>query len=87
MIDNNYTCANPVGALQLMTLIYSDEIIKKWSHARTHKLIIETMTYSFVGKMTAKGLIKPLYDYYQEKRYYIGHYITQKGREYYNKKI
>lgn len=47
----------PVYGLLFSSIIFSDETVKKWSHQRRHKSIIDTMTFSYLGKMAKKGLI------------------------------
>ena len=44
--------------LDLTPVIFSQETITKWSHARRHKVIINTMTYLYLGKMVKKGLLE-----------------------------
>jgi len=44
--------------LELTPVIFDEETIKKWSHARRHKKIIDTMTYSYLGKMAKKGILE-----------------------------
>ncbi len=43
---------------ELTSVIFSEEIIKKYSHARRRKVIIETMVLSYLGKMVRKGFLR-----------------------------
>lgn len=43
---------------ELTPVIFSKEIIEKYSHARRRKIIIETMTLSYLGKMAKKGFLR-----------------------------
>jgi predicted transcriptional regulator len=74
MFENGYTGIKTTKSIELKELIYSPETIKRWSHSRRHKVIIDTMTYSFVGKLIKKGYI------YQRLDKSI--YITKEGIEY-----
>lgn len=87
LYENNYTGRHTYHALGLMDLIYSNETIKKWNHARRHKIIIETMTYSFIGKLAKKELILASYEVFGGNAQCMGYYITKKGIEYLQKNI
>ena len=63
---------NCICGLEVMNLIFSDEIIKNYSFARQHKTVIETMTFSYLGKMVKKGLIKRRID---DDRLKSGYYV------------
>ncbi len=78
---NGYTGRKTVFGLMLTELIYSPETIKKWSHARRHKRIIETMTYSFLGKLRRKDLIEQAYEIHGKKAHCMGYYIRPYGIE------
>jgi len=69
----------------LTDVIFDKETIKKYSHARRHKKVIETMTFSYLGRMCRKDLIWSEYKTVQNYTYYVGHYSTYKGREEYIK--
>jgi len=86
LIENGHTVRTPVHGLKLMDVIYSKEIIEKWNHARRHKVIIETMTYSFLGKLRAKGLVDCGYGNIKNYCFYTGHYVTTDGIKYYNER-
>ncbi len=81
LYDNDYKGRNTVWGLMLTKLIFSPETIKKWSHARRHKLIIETMTYSFLGKLRRKDLIEQAYEIHGGKAHCMGYYIRPDGIE------
>ena len=44
--------------LDLMSLIFSTEVIEKYNHARLNSVVIEKMTWLYLGKMARKGLIR-----------------------------
>ena len=44
--------------LELMPLIFSKETIEKYNHSRLNSLVIEKMTWLYLGKMARKGILK-----------------------------
>ena len=44
--------------LELTPIIFNAETIKRWSHGRRHKVIIDTLTYSYLGRMVKKGILE-----------------------------
>lgn len=87
--ERNYYTS--VYGLALTKIIYSPQIIKKYNFARTAKTVIDTMTFSYLGKMCKVGLIDSEYKTIGNVGsktkgycYYVGHYCTKKGKEEYD---
>lgn len=73
----------------LTKVIFDEEIIKKYSFARNAKVVIDTMTYSYLGRMCRNNLIwseykNQSYSNGKSTTYYVGHYCTKKGKEAYD---
>lgn len=81
MIDNNHDVINLLYGLKLTSIIYNEEIVKKYMYTAKGGLVINKMTYSFLGRLCAKNYLRRYYDQYG---CYSGHAITTEGREYYN---
>lgn len=86
--DRNYNWS--VHGTLLTKIIFDSETIEKYNHTRGAKRVIDTMTFSYLGKMCNKDLIWSEYNtqrYSNGKRttYYVGHYCTSKGKEEYEK--
>jgi hypothetical protein len=89
LINSGRNYNTSVHGSLLTKVIFDEEIIKKYSHARTKKTVIETMVYSYLGRMCRKDLIWSEYkiNKYSDGRsysYYVGHYCTKKGKEAYD---
>lgn len=59
----------------LRKIIFDEETVKKYKHARRHKVIIDTMVCSYMGKLCRKYLCSVDYDDHT----FNGYGITQKG--------
>lgn len=64
------------GYERFQELIYDEETIKKYSHARRHKVIIHTMVCGYMGKLARKGWLRAEY----KKGYFLGYQIFDAGR-------
>lgn len=92
LINKGKSYNTSVHGTLLTKIIFDEETIKKYSFARTAKVVIDTMTYSYLGRMCRKDLIWSEYkvNKYNDGSsysYYVGHYCTKKGKEAYNSHI
>ncbi len=75
----------------LRSVIFDEEIINKYSHARRNKVIIDYMVCVYMGKLCRKDLCCAEYktNKYQNQKgysYFVGYYITPKGIEFLKEK-
>lgn len=77
----NFDYRNPIHGTLCKRIIFDEETVKKYSFARTRKIVIETMTLSYLGKMRSKGLLESSYGRIENYAFYTGHYITEKGKK------
>jgi hypothetical protein len=89
LINKGRNYNTSVHGTLLKKVVYSDEIIKKYSHARKAKVVIDTMIFSYLGRMCRSDLIWSeykviTYSIGKSTVYYVGHYCTKKGLEAYN---
>lgn len=85
LINKERNFSTSVHGTLLTKIIFDEETIKKYSFARTAKVVIDTMTFSYLGRMCRKDLIWSEYktiNYFNSKgyAYYVGHYCTTKGK-------
>ena len=59
----------------LRKIIFDEETVKKYNHARRHKIVIDTMVCGYMGKLCRKNLCLVCYEYGT----FSGYRITQKG--------
>jgi hypothetical protein len=91
LINKGRNYNTSVHGTMLTKIIYDEETIKKYSFARTAKTVIDTMTFSYLGKMCRADLIGSEYQTIGDLSsrtkgysYYCGHYCTKKGKEAYD---
>ena len=63
----------------LRNVIYSDDIIIKYSHARRNKVVIDYMVCVYMGKLARKDLVQAEYRNSSGHSYFVGYYITHDG--------
>lgn len=91
LIENNHTSrGTPTHGRNLIPIVFSEETIKKYSHARTRKVVIETMIHTYLGKMQNKNLVNIgykciKYSNGESYTYYEGVNITEFGKNEYLK--
>ena len=67
---------------QLREVIYDDETIKKYSHSRRNKVVIDYMVCVYMGKLARKDLVSSDY----KKKRFMGWSITQLGMDFLKEK-
>ncbi len=92
LVDNNHSSRHPIHGRALTPVIFDEETIKKYSHARTRKVVIETMTHSYLGRIQSKGLVNIGYKTIRYSKgdsytYYEGVNYTELGKQEYLKQI
>lgn len=63
----------------LTPLVFNEDTIKRYSHARNRKSVIDTMTTTYLGRIAAKGYINAEYKFACGRAYFNGYTITKKG--------
>jgi len=70
--------------LPLRDVIYDQETIKKYSHSRRNKLVIDYMVCVYIGKLARKDLVQAEYKTNKHQKgtgysYFVGYYIRPDG--------
>lgn len=69
-----------VHYIALTPVIYSEDIIKKYRHARNKKVIIDGMVCRYMGKLCRKDLAGAEYEHiHKGNSYFVGYYIRTEG--------
>lgn len=69
---------------RLRDVIYDEETIKKYSHARRNKVVIDYMVCVYMGKLARKDLVQAEYKTNKHQNgnrysYFVGYYIRPDG--------
>jgi len=83
LVNKDINWKNPIHGRMLTKIIFDNETIEKYSFARSAKTVIDTMTFSYLGKMCKKDLIQSSFERIDNYCFYTGHYCTYKGKKVY----
>jgi hypothetical protein len=66
---------------ELTSVIYSSDVISKYSHHRNKRTIIDGMTCRYLGKLARKDLIQAQYNCIEKTNisYFVGYYLRPNG--------
>lgn len=66
--------------IELTPVIYSDDTIKKYRHARNRKVIIDGMVCRYMGKLCNKNFAGAEYKHiHKGNSFFVGYYIRPDG--------